>query len=360
MDHADLVAEPLHDFQDVRGEEHAEPAAADEIREQRGERSLGHRVHPFERLVQEEQLRTVDERGRQRQLLAHAEGVVRDQLAGIACQLHRLQQLVGAAGGFRAAQAVEAPHEDQVLPAGEPIEEKQAVRNYPDAALEGIAGGQLQDPHRAAGRSEHAGQHGDGGALAGAVLTEKAVEAAARHTQVDAVHGQLIAEAAGERVRLDGEAAHAAAGFFPKATGGAFATLPERGNAACRAKASDSCTSCSGARSITAGCDLSSRCVWAFIEQNFGPHMAQNSAVLNASCGSVSSCFALAASGSRESANCWFQSNAYRARESASSRSRAPARRRATSAAWAAILYAMIPWRTSSALGRLRCSAGVT
>src|SRR5438445_673265 len=238
----------------------------------------------------------------------------------------------------RAAQAVESPHEDQVLPAGEPIEEEQAVRNYADAALEGVAGGQIQDPHRAAGRSEHAGQHRDGGALAGAVLTEKAVKAAARHTQVDAVHGQLIAEAAGERVRLDGEAAHAAAGFFPKATGGACATLPERGNAACRAKASDSCTSCSGARSITAGCDLSSRCVWAFIEQNFGPHMAQNSAVLNASCGSVSSCFALAASGSRESANCWFQSNAYRARESASSRSRAPVRRRATSAACAAIL----------------------
>ena len=106
MDHADLVAEPLHDFQDVRGEEHGEPAAADEIREQRGERSFGHRVHPFERLVQKEQLRTVDERGRQRQLLAHAEGVVCDQLAGVARQLHRLQQLVGAAGRFRAAQAV--------------------------------------------------------------------------------------------------------------------------------------------------------------------------------------------------------------------------------------------------------------
>src|SRR5207237_10626379 len=143
----------------------------------------------------------------------------------------------GRAGRFRAAQDVESPHEDQVLPAGEPIEEEQAVRNYADAALEGVAGGQIQDPHRAAGRSEHAGQHGDGGALAGAVLTEKAVEAAARHTQVDAVHGQLIAEAAGERVRLDGQAAHAAAGFFPKATGGASPTLPGRCTAACPAQA---------------------------------------------------------------------------------------------------------------------------
>ena len=50
----------------------------------------------------------------------------------------------------------------------------------------------------------------------------------------------------------------------------------------------------------------------------------------------------------------------YRARDSSSSRSRAPGRFRAMSAACAAILYAMIPAFTSSRFGSPRCSFGVT
>src|SRR5262249_9749332 len=74
------------------------------------------------------------------------------------------------------------------------------------------------------------------------------------------------------------------------------------------------------------------------IEQNFGPHIEQNLADLNPSCGNVSSCIDRAVSGSRDSSNCRFQSNSKRAFDRASSRSRAPLRPRATSAAWAAIL----------------------
>ena len=58
--------------------------------------------------------------------------------------------------------------------------------------------------------------------------------------------------------------------------------------------------------------------------------------------------------GSSDSSNCWFQSNSNRAFDSASSRSRAPLRLRAMSAAWAAILYAIIPCFTSSLLGQAR------
>ena len=49
------------------------------------------------------------------------------------------------------------------------------------------------------------------------------------------------------------------------------------------------------------------------IEQNFGPHIEQNFADLNTSCGSVSSCIARAVSGSSDSSNCRFQSNSKRA-----------------------------------------------
>ena len=60
------------------------------------------------------------------------------------------------------------------------------------------------------------------------------------------------------------------------------------------------------------------------IEQNLGPHMEQNSALLKHSEGSVSSCMERAVSGSSERANCLSQSKANRAREISSSRSRAP------------------------------------
>src|ERR1051325_9595332 len=63
-----------------------------------------------------------------------------------------------------------------------------------------------------------------------------------------------------------------------------------------------------------------------FIEQNFGPHIEQKCASLKPSSGSVSSCIERAVSGSSDRSNCRFQSNLYRARDSSSSRSRAPGR----------------------------------
>ena len=75
-----------------------------------------------------------------------------------------------------------------------------------------------------------------------------------------------------------------------------------------------------------------------FIEQYFGPHMLQKWALLNVSCGSVSSWYFRAVSGSSDSRNYSFQSKANRARDRASSRTRAFFRCRARSAAWAAIL----------------------
>ncbi len=50
-----------------------------------------------------------------------------------------------------------------------------------------------------------------------------------------------------------------------------------------------------------------------FIEQNFDPHIEQNFADLDASCGSVSSCIARAVSGSDDISNRRFQSNSNRA-----------------------------------------------
>ena len=98
-------------------------------------------------------------------------------------------------------------------------------------------------------------------------------------------------------------------------------------------------------------------------EQKSGPHMVQYSEPcwfgaelsFNACWRSV-----FAHSGSNAEAYCFSQSKAARASEMVSSCSRLPGLCSATSAAWAAILKATTPRRTSSALGRPRCSFGVT
>jgi len=64
--------------------------------------------------------------------------------------------------------------------------------------------------------------------------------------------------------------------------------------------------------------------------------------------------------GSIDSARCAFQSRLVLAALSFLSFSAAPLRPRAISAAWAAIFAATTPVRTSSVVGRPRCSLGVT
>src|SRR5205085_4819789 len=106
--------------------------------------------------------------------------------------------------------------------------------HHPDAPLELVTGSEAQHAQGPAGGSEQAREHGDGGALSRAVLAEEAVEAALRDAQVDSIHGELRAEAARQRVRLDGKLKprrdgcafgapigflHAAADFLPGPTG---------------------------------------------------------------------------------------------------------------------------------------------
>lgn len=71
------------------------------------------------------------------------------------------------------------------------------------------------------------------------------------------------------------------------------------------------------------------------MEQNFGPHMEQKCAVLDASAGSVSSWNAAAVCGSSDNANWSTQRNSNRAVDKASSQSLAPGCPFATSAACA-------------------------
>jgi hypothetical protein len=51
-------------------------------------------------------------------------------------------------------------------------------------------------------------QHADGGRLAGGVRPEKPEDRAGRHFEVDAVHGEAVAEAPAERPGVNDRIAH--------------------------------------------------------------------------------------------------------------------------------------------------------
>ena len=86
------------------------------------------------------------------------------------------------------------------------------------------------------------------------------------------------------------------------------------------------------------------------------PHMEQ----LSSYSGALPSRIRFAVSGSMAHSHCFSQSKVRQASAMASSRSLAWGTFLAISAAWAAILEAIMPCLTSSTLGRARCSAGVT
>ena len=75
---------------------------------------------PDGRLVQEENLRVVHQRARQRHLLLHTMAVALDHVAGRGIvQLEQAQQFAGAVLGLLLRHAVEAGHEAQELPPAE-------------------------------------------------------------------------------------------------------------------------------------------------------------------------------------------------------------------------------------------------
>src|SRR5579883_189782 len=67
----------------------------------------------------------------------------------------------------------------------------------------------VEDADAAGGRQQQAKQHRERGGLAGAVAAQQRRGDAARHGEIDAVHGKRIAEALGQRTDLDDGMRHA-------------------------------------------------------------------------------------------------------------------------------------------------------
>src|SRR5581483_2484335 len=98
--------------------------------------------------------------------------------------------------------------EGEVLAGGQVVEERQVLGDDADVPLgvEGLGVNEhvaAENSDLALGRGEQAGEHLDGGGLAGAVGPEEPVEGAPLDPQVDAVHGPEVAEVAGQPAGLD-------------------------------------------------------------------------------------------------------------------------------------------------------------
>ena len=87
-------------------------------------------VDALEGLVEEEDPRAVNERGAERELLLHAEAVVGDQRARAGLEIERLEELLRRAVDHRVVEPVHAPHEAQVLRAGEHLEQRHVLGHH--------------------------------------------------------------------------------------------------------------------------------------------------------------------------------------------------------------------------------------
>ena len=139
-DDADVRAQPLDDLQDVRRQEDRR-AAGHEAGQQVADDARRHRVHPLERLVEEQQVRVGQQRRGQGQLLLHAVRVFQRQLLLLVLQAEQRQQLVDAAADRVARQQVHAADEGEVLAGRQVVEQGQVFGDDADAALrlEGLA-----------------------------------------------------------------------------------------------------------------------------------------------------------------------------------------------------------------------------
>src|SRR5690606_3454521 len=118
-----------------------------------------------------------------------------------------LDQRVDAPARLRLRHVLHGGEELQVLAHGEVAEQRELLGHVADAAAQrlGLLGdAQAQYFDLALGGREQAAEHADGGRLAGAVGTEKAVDAGARHRQVDVVDGEQVAEALAQAAGADG------------------------------------------------------------------------------------------------------------------------------------------------------------
>ena len=206
----DAVTQALDQLHDVT-REHDRVAAVGEAFEHAANGAGRHGIDRFERLVEEEDARAVQQGGGQGDLLAHPVAVVDHQRAGRLGQAEHIQQLFGATGDHGRVHAPQQPVVGQQLGAGEALEQGQVLGQHADHGLglhRDLPHVELVDVDLAGVGPQQAGHHLERRRLARPVGAHQAEEAPAGNHQVDAGHRYLGPERLGQPADGEGGARH--------------------------------------------------------------------------------------------------------------------------------------------------------
>ena len=134
IDDRNMRAQPLHNLQHMRGQKDRR-AARNHSLQHRLQRPCGNRVHALKRLVEEQHLRPMDHRRRQRQLLSHPMRVIRNHLLRLVRQPHKLQQFRRPLSRRPFVEPIHPPHKQQVLPRRQLAKQRHPLRHHADMPL---------------------------------------------------------------------------------------------------------------------------------------------------------------------------------------------------------------------------------
>ena len=189
VDHDDVVGEAVGLFEVLRGEQHGR-AVGDELLDDPPEIGAALRVEPGGRLVEEEHLGPVHERGREVEPAPHAAAVGAHRPRRGVDEIEALEQLVGAGAERLRVEVRELPDQPQVLVAGEVLVDRGVLTREPDALAHRLrvrADVDAEHLGAAAVALQDRGEDPHRGGLARAVRAEQAEHAAGRYREVDAV-----------------------------------------------------------------------------------------------------------------------------------------------------------------------------
>ena len=166
----------------------------------------GLRVEARGRLVEEQDLRLVDQRAGDRQPALHAAGQRLDEAVGTVGEVRELEQLVGPLADHGAREPEVAPVDERLSrTVSSPSSESCCGTTPSRARIAGavLAAGPCRAPAACRRTRRHAADHPHGGGLAGAVGAEEPERLAAAHLDVDAVDRDEVAELLAQPDRLD-------------------------------------------------------------------------------------------------------------------------------------------------------------
>ena len=152
-------------------------------------------IQPGERLIEDQQLRIVDQRAGQRRLLLHAARKTLAALVAMRPQVQPLEQLTRIARRNLRIHAPQAGHELQIFHHRELVVEQRLVRQPGDQLLGHARLGQrIHAEHLdAAGiRLQQSAHHAQCGGLARAIGTQQSVELTGSYGEIDAIHRRPV------------------------------------------------------------------------------------------------------------------------------------------------------------------------